>query len=101
MQKSDKEPRWTKYEDTKHRDSIGEPRTFELFTAQLYDRMRHGEDRLRVVGHRQLKDQIQDVLNAESGRVRDDARARCLQLPQERKRPCTFLGRMGRPQRGC
>jgi len=55
MQKSDKEPRWTKYEDATHRDSIGEQRTFELFTAPLYDRMRHGEDRLRVVGHSQLK----------------------------------------------
>ena len=68
--------------DANHRDIIGDHGAFELLTAHLYDRIRHGEDRLRVVGHSQLKHQIQDFLNAESGIVSDDARVRCLQLPQ-------------------
>ena len=68
--------------DTKHRDIIGDRETFELLTAHLYDRIRHGEDRLRVVGHSQLKHQIQDFLNAERGIVSEDARVRCLRLPQ-------------------
>lgn len=66
--------------DTKHCDLIGDQGMFELLTRHLYDRIRHGEDRLRVVGAIQLKHQIQDFLNADSGRVRDEARARCLLL---------------------
>jgi len=68
--------------DTRHHDIIGDQGTFELLTTHLYDRIRHGEDRLRVVGHIQLKHQIQDFLNAESGIVSEDARARCRRLPQ-------------------
>jgi hypothetical protein len=68
--------------DRKHRDIIGDQGTFELLTEHLYGRIRHGEDRLRVVGSVQLKYQIQDFLNAESGIVRGDARARCWRLSQ-------------------
>src|SRR2546428_8590694 len=68
--------------DAQHRDIIGDQRQFELLTEYLYDRIRHGEDRLRVVGHIQLKHQIQDFLNAESGILSEDARTRCLRLPQ-------------------
>ena len=68
--------------DTKHRDIIGDRETFELLTAHLYDRIRHGEDRLRVVGPIQLKHQIQDFLNADSGIVSEGASARCRQLLQ-------------------
>ena len=68
--------------DATHRDLLGEPRKFEHLTEHLYNRIRYGEDRLRVVGHIQLKHQIQDFLNAESGMVSEDARARCLRLSQ-------------------
>lgn len=68
--------------DTRHRDLLGEQGKFALLTEHLYNRIRHGEDRLRVVGHVQLKHQIQDFLNAESGMVSEDARARCLRLSQ-------------------
>ena len=68
--------------DAKHCDIIGVQREFELLTQHIYDRIRHGEDRLRVVGHIQLKHQIQDFLNAGSGIVSEDARVRCLRLLQ-------------------
>ena len=67
--------------DSKHRDLIGNQRMFELLTEHLYDRIRHGEDRLRVVGHTQLQHQIQDFLHAESGVLSEDAHTRCLRLP--------------------
>jgi hypothetical protein len=67
--------------DAQHRDLIGDQEKFELLTGYLYDRIRHGEDRLRVVGHIQLKHQIQDFLHAESGVLSEDARTRCLRLP--------------------
>ena len=67
--------------DAQHRDLIGDQGKFELLTGHLYDRIRHGEDRLRVVGPLQLKHQIQDFLNAESGILNEDARTRCLRLP--------------------
>ncbi len=68
--------------DAQHRDLIGGQGKFELLTEHLYDRIRHGEDRLRVVGHIQLKHQIQDFLNAESSILSEEARTRCLRLPQ-------------------
>ena len=68
--------------DAQHRDLIGDQEMFELLTGHLYDRIRHGEDRLRVVGHIQLKHQIQDFLNADSGILHEEARTRCLRLPQ-------------------
>ena len=68
--------------DVQHRDLIGGQREFELLTEHLYGRIRHGEDRLRVVGPIQLKHQIQDFLNAESGILSEEARTRCLRLPQ-------------------
>jgi len=67
--------------DSKHRDLIGNQRMFELLTEHLYDRIRHGEDRLRVVGHTQLQHQIQDFLHAESSVLSEDAHTRCLRLP--------------------
>jgi hypothetical protein len=66
--------------DAKHRDIIGDQRAFELLTEHLYDRIHHGEDRLRVVGTIQLVHQIQGFLNAASDIVSEEARARCLRL---------------------
>jgi hypothetical protein len=66
--------------DTQHHDLVGDQGMFELLTRHLYDRIRHGEDRLRVVGTIQLVHQIQGFLNAASDIVSEEARARCLRL---------------------
>ena len=66
--------------DNMHRDLIGNGDAFRNLTERLMDAVRHGEDRLRVVGPIQIKHQIEEFIRLTHTDVSDHARDRCQML---------------------
>jgi hypothetical protein len=63
--------------DVKHRDLIGDMIKVETMTQRLSDAIRRGEDRVRIVGELQLKQQVQGFLTLGVDLMNDRARRYC------------------------
>lgn len=66
--------------DVKHRDLIGDMIKVETMTQRLSDAIRRGEDRVRIVGELQLKQQVQGFLTLGLDLMNDRARRHCRKL---------------------
>jgi hypothetical protein len=66
--------------DAKHRELMGDQEVFAGLTQRLHDAIRHGEDRVRMVGEIQLKHQVQEFLTLSGDAVNDRARRYCRKL---------------------
>ena len=66
--------------DAKHCELMGDQEVFTGLTQRLRDAIRHGEDRVRMVGEIQLKHQVQEFLTLSGDAVNDRARRYCRKL---------------------
>jgi hypothetical protein len=72
--------------DAKHRDLIGDQDKFKNLTQRLYDAIRCGEDRLRIVGPIQIMDQIQKFVAFNGDEISDDTKSLCQRLLSDSER---------------
>jgi hypothetical protein len=66
--------------DAKHCELLGDQEGFAGLTQRLLIAIRHGEDRVRIVGEIQLRHQAQEFLTLSDDAVNDRARRYCRKL---------------------
>jgi hypothetical protein len=65
--------------DAKHRDLQGNGEAFAALTERIYNALRQGDDRIRLLGKMQITYQLQEFLHLSSDGITDEAKVRAQQ----------------------